>query len=236
MFRARVQASVGRLLAAVVALGVVACGGDEVKYEPRPGHSGPKASLPPVPNLPQQPTKNGDQYTVWGASFTLRSRVHQKEIKGKEITIAGYVVKTNLPDAPACAVHKGGKADPEGCQAPIPTFWLGDTKDADLKDTIRVVGWASNFAQLYDAIEHYHKNRKKEKVEPKTDTFLAIEIPNPIPVKGMKVAVTGKFGTTASAGSQGTVADPIMGVLGYQKMQVVENVEEVAILPGMKLR
>jgi hypothetical protein len=213
----------------------LACGPEKVKYTPLPAYSGQKASLPPVPNVTQKPEKAGDAYTVWGASYALRSRTKVKEVKGKEIKITGYVIKTNLADAPACAVHKAGKADPEGCKAPLPTFWLADSKDADVKDSIQVLGWASNFAQLYDAIEHYHKERKKDKVEPKTDTFLAVEIPNPLPVKGMKVTIEGNYNYSYNTAS-GTAADPIMGVLGYKKITYLEKVEEVALLPGMKLK
>ncbi len=218
-----------------VALSTAACGGEEVKYTPTPAYSGQKASLPAVPNVTQRPEKAGDAYTVWGASFALRSRLKNKEVKGKELKITGYVVKTNLPDAPACAVHKTGVADPEDCKAPLPTFWIGDTKDAELSDCIRVLGWASNFAQLYDAIELYHRNRGKEKQEAKMDTFLAVEIPNPIPVKGMKVTVTGTYGGTFNT-SSGTASDGIMGVLGYKSLEYLEKGEEEAILPGMKLR
>ena len=41
-------------LVAVFALG---CGGEEVKYEPRPAPSGAKANLPAVPNVPNKPIK-----------------------------------------------------------------------------------------------------------------------------------------------------------------------------------
>lgn len=226
------------LAGAIGLASVTACGNAEKdKYQPHPAYSGAKVNMPALPNLPQKPLKNGDVYTVWGASLTLRSRIHGKEIKGKEIKIAGYVVKTNLPDAPACAVHKGGKADPPDCKAPVPTFWLGDTADAPLDQCIQVMGFASNFAQIYDALEHYHKEAKakKDKIEPKMDTFWAVEIPNPLPVKGMKITLTADYGPTFSKTSQGAVADPIMGMLAFKKMEVTEKGAEEAILPGMKL-
>src|SRR5689334_861925 len=164
-------------LVAVFALG---CGGEEVKYEPRPAPSGAKANLPAVPNVPQKPIKAGDAYTVWGASYYLRSRVHHKEVNGKKLSLTGYISKTNLPQAPECAVHKAGKADPENCKPPIPTFWLCDTKEAPDSECIKVMGWASNFAQLYDAIEKYDKVKEGE--QPKElhqDTFWSTTIPYP---------------------------------------------------------
>ena len=47
-------------------------------------------------------------------------------VAGKDITITGYIVKTNLPEAPACAVHKTGKGDKEDCKAAVPAFWIAD--------------------------------------------------------------------------------------------------------------
>src|SRR5690606_9889823 len=102
----------------IAALSLTACGGDDAKYEPRPAHSGPKAALPPVPTLPKKPIKVGDAYTVFGASYSLRSRVYRKDVAGKKLSITGYITKTNWMDAPACAVHRGGKADPEDCKPP----------------------------------------------------------------------------------------------------------------------
>jgi hypothetical protein len=45
------------LVAGSLALG--ACGPDEVKYVPHPAYSGAKANVPPVPNVPKKPIKNG---------------------------------------------------------------------------------------------------------------------------------------------------------------------------------
>ena len=83
--------------------------------------------------------------------------MHRKEVAGKKLSLTGYITKTNLAEAPACAVHKGGKADPENCKPPIPAFWIGDTKDAPESETIKVMGWASNFAQIFDAITEFDK-------------------------------------------------------------------------------
>ena len=220
-------------LAAVLAMG---CGGDKIKYTPHTAPSGARASLPPVPNVPQKPIKTGDVYTVWGASYHLRNRVHHKEVADKPLKVTGYISKTNLPDAPVCAVHKTGKEDPEGCKPPIPTFWLCDTKEAPDSDCIRVLGWASNFAQLFDAVEAYEKDKKKDpkEQEARTDNFWGVKIPNPLPVKGAKVTVKGGYATTFTRATSGTVADPIMGLLTYDEIEVLEQGAEPATLPGMK--
>ena len=218
-------------LIATLALSVLGCENNEVKYQPRPASSGQKASLPPVPNVPKRPLKNGDAYTVWGASYSLRSRVLRKEVANKKISVTGFITKTNLPDAPECAVHKGGKEDPEDCVAPVPTFWLGATKDAKPEECIRVMGWASNFAQIYDTIEEIDK--KKEDAE-HLDTFWGVKTPIPLPAKGAKVTVTGPYSTTFTRGSVGTEADPIMGILTYEEIKVLAEAPEAATLPGMK--
>ncbi len=216
------------LLAVSLTLG---CGGEEVKYEPRPAHSGPKASLPAAPNVPKKPVKNGDAYTVWGASYSLRSRVHRKEVAGKKLTLVGYITKTNLADAPPCAVHKGGKADPENCKPPIPAFWIGDTKDAPLEESIKVMGWASNFAQVYDAIAEFDKGKEDAEY---SDTFWGVKIPNPLPAVGAKVSVTGTYSTTFTQSSTGAEANPVMGLLALQELKLLEDVEELSTLPGVK--
>lgn len=223
-----------QLLKASCLLGFVlplatACGGDEIKYEPKAAPS-VKVSLPAVPNVPQTPVKNGDDYTVWGASYYLRSQVHSKKVAGKKITIVGYITKTNLPDAPECAVHETGKGDPEGCRPPVPRFWLGDTKDAKDGDTIQVMGWASNYANIYDAIKEYDKKDP----EAYQDARLAVDIPNPIPNKGAKVRVTGQYGGTYTRHTTGVESDPIMGVLTYEKLEYIEPPAEPGRLPGMK--
>jgi hypothetical protein len=215
----------------VLCVGAVGCGSDDIKYEPKPAASGAKASLPPAANLPKRPMKNGEAWTVWGASYSLRSRVHKKDVQGKRLAIQGYIVKSNMADAPECAVHKGGKADPEDCKPPVPAFWIGDTKDAAEADCIKVMGWASNFAQIYDAIAEFDKG--KENAE-HLDSFWGVKVPNPLPAVGAKVTVTGIYGTTFSKASSGAEADPFMGVIDFQEMSVQEPATELATLPGVK--
>src|SRR6185369_8039578 len=147
----------------------------------------------PVPTLPLRAIRTGeDDYTVWGASFTLRSEAHRAELHDGSIRLVGYITRTNLPDAPRCAVHRSGKADPESCRAPVPTFWLGDSKDAAEADSIKVMGWASNYVQIYEAMLHYDDPRQKE---PYFDVFWGVALPNPLPVAGARVRLEGRYST-----------------------------------------
>lgn len=216
---------------------LTACGRDEIKYEPVKPVTGVSVSLPSVPTVPDKPVKDGDAYTVWGASYALRNRVHTKEVADTKITLVGYIVKTNLEDAPECAVHKAGKADPEGCRAPIPTFWIADSKDADVKDAIKVMGFASNYAQLYDAIKEFDSGKKKD-LEPGeaeySDQVWGVPIPNPLPAKGAKAKVTGTYSVNFTMSSGGAEADPIMGILTYGGIEYLEKAPELATLPGIK--
>jgi hypothetical protein len=224
------SAAISTLISALC-LGAFGCGQEEVKYEPRPASSGAKASLPPAANLPKRPLKNGDAWTVWGASYSLRSRVHRKDVAGKRLSIQGYIVKSNMTDAPECAVHKAGKADPENCKAPVPAFWIGDTKDAAEADSIKVMGWASNFAQIFDAIDEFDKGKENTEYN---DSNWGVKVPNPLPAVGAKVTVTGQYGVSFSKASSGAEADPFMGVLDFQEMTVQEPAPALATLPGKK--
>jgi hypothetical protein len=224
------SAAISTLISALC-LGALGCGQDEVKYEPRPASSGAKASLPPAANLPKRPLKNGEAWTVWGASYSLRSRVHRKEVASKRLSIQGYIVKSNMTDAPECAVHKAGKADPENCKAPVPAFWIGDTKDATEADSIKVMGWASNFAQIFDAIDEFDKGKENAEYN---DSNWGVKVPNPLPAVGAKVTVTGQYGVSFSKASSGAEADPFMGVLDFQEMTVQEPAPALATLPGKK--
>jgi hypothetical protein len=211
---------------------IAGCGQTEEPYKPTPAYSGRKAGLPPVPALPNKPIKVGDVYTVYGATHHLRSRVHNPEVNGKDVTLAGYIVKTNLPDAPECAVHKTGKGDKDDCKAPVPAFWIADEK-GDEKNAIKVMGWASNYAQIFDAIQKYSVKSKKEP-EPVKDEFWAVDVPNPIPNVGAKVQVTGNFAVSFTKATTGVETDPTHGILTYAKLTYVEPPPEPGVLPGMK--
>ena len=135
-------------MAAVTQLVILTGCGDSAKpYSPKPAWSGTPVALPDVPTIPARPVKVGDAYTVWGASHHLRSIVHVDDVKNKDISIIGWVVKTNFADAPACAVHPTGKADPDGCNPPVPAFWIADEK-GDTKNAMKDVAIRDNIELL----------------------------------------------------------------------------------------
>ena len=211
------------------------CGPTDEPYKPTPAFSGRKANLPAVPSLPNKPIKVGDGYTVYGAMHHLRSRVHNPDVNAKDLNITGYIVKTNLGEAPPCAVHKTGKGDKDDCKAPIPAFWIADEK-GDEKNAIKVMGWASNFAQIFDAVEKYSKppSKNPKDNEPVKDEFWAVDIPNPIPNVGAKVTVSGNFAVSFTKSTSGVETDPTHGIMTYAKLNYVEPPPEPGTLPGMK--
>jgi len=225
----------GRTVAVAAALvACTACGPEEKPYEAKAAISGRKASLPAVPTLPQKNKKQGDAYTIWGVTHDLRSRVHFETVNGKQISIVGYVVKTNYAEAPACAVHKTGKGDPADCKAPVPSFSIADDK-GETKEMIQVMGWASNYAQLFSMIEAIDKAAKGKEGEVKlADEFWGADLPNPIPNLGAKVKVTGTYGITFTKATSGAAADPKHGIMTAEKIEFLEPPTEKAYLPGMK--
>jgi len=231
--RSTLRSGLTVLAVSVFALG---CGGNDEPYKPAPAWSGRAPSLPVPPQLNIGPIKVGDAYTIAGASHHLRSRIHDKEVTTKPITIQGYIVEENISSAPSCAVHKVGKKDPDDCNSEIPSFWIADTKGAG-KDAprIRVLGWAKNFATVYEAMEKY-KNLKEVKDPAKDlykDEIWSVDVPFPLPAVGAKVKITGKYGFTFSKSSTGLVSDPVNGVITYEKMEVVEPAtEKVAFKNG----
>ncbi|HEU5075734.1 MAG TPA: hypothetical protein VFU02_16190, partial [Polyangiaceae bacterium] len=194
--------------------------------EPGPP-GGPAAnSAPELPAVEprRQALKSGEAYTVWGLSYSLRSRQHREAVTREPVVVSGYVVATNLSSAPACAVHPGGIADPEDCSAPMPAFWLGDRPNAPVGECVKVMGFASNYAQIYDAIQAMDRG------EQYLDAFWGVEIPNPLPAAGARVAVTGKFGTTFSMAASGSEVDETMGIVTFRSMQTLEPANELATL------
>lgn len=208
-----------------------ACEEDEV-YAPRPAPTD-KVSLPAVPALPSRPVKVGADYTVFGATHALASRVDPGEVTMKEIAIVGYIVESNLAAAPACALHKTGQKDPEGCRAEIPTFAIADTKDARDERKIRVMGWASNWANVFEANRLY-KDAKAAPAVMHKDAIWAVDVPYPLPAVGAKVRVRGRYGRTFTKASSGVVSDPVDGILTYDAMDVLEAAPERAKLGGAK--
>jgi len=222
-------------LAMLAGLPLAGCGDSkEGAYTPKPPASGKAANLPSVPTLPQKPKKVGDSYTVWGAIHDMRSRVHSAKILEKEITLTGYIVKTNLPDAPPCAIHKTGKKDGKECEAnppPIPVFWIADEKGASEKDAIQVMGFARNFAILYDALEKYKRANNKDVVK---DDVWGVDVPNPLPSKDAKVKVVGTYSTSFTKAASGAEANPMTGILAFKSMQYLEPAPTPGTLPGVK--
>jgi hypothetical protein len=219
----------------VAALGAGCSSGADEPYKPTPEWSGRKPSLPPPPTLNAAPIKAGEAYTIFGASHHLRSRMHEKDVTKNNITIQGWIVEENISDAPKCAIHKVGKKDPDDCppagQPPIeiPSFWIADEKGAGKdKPRIRVLGWAKNYATVFEAMEKY-KNLKEVKDPAKDllkDEIWSVDVPFPLPAVGAKVKVTGKYGFVFTKASTGLVSDPINGVMTYEKMEVVEAAPE----------
>lgn len=207
----------------------VVAGVEVALVEPCPSTAPGTGAAPELPtvDLRRQLVKSDEGYTVWGLGYSLRSRQHKRGVTRDPVVVAGYVVATNLASAPRCAVHPTGVADPEDCTAPVPAFWIGDRPDAAISDSLKVMGFASNYAQLYDAIHAFDRG------EQAFDAFWGQEIPNPLPAVGAKVSVTGKFGPTFAMSWSGTETDETMGILTFQSMQTLEPAAELATLPGV---
>ena len=199
--------------------------------EPCPPAAPAPGEVPRLPSvkLERQTLGDGIAFTVWGLGFHLRSRQLRDQVTGRPISVTGYVVASNLASAPKCVVHAGGIADPEDCSAPVPAFWLGDTPNAPLDETVKVMGFASNYAQIYDAIHEFDRGGG-----PFVDTYWGQEIPNPLPAVGAKVTLSGNYGTTFSGASSGSESDDTMGIFTYRSMETLEPATELATLPGVK--
>jgi hypothetical protein len=172
--------------------------------------------------------KTGDGYTVYGAVHQLRSLLHNKDVTAQPITIVGYIVDSNIPRAPDCAVHKTGKADPEGCTPEVPSFWIADDKGNTKGPKIRAVGWARNFAVVFDAMKEYKKVKPGEQPkEPVTDDMLNVPVPFPLPAVGAKVKLTGAYNIAKTVVSD-MVSEPAGGVITPTKIDVLEPAPEIA--------
>ena len=243
-FGRSVLASASRASFVAVALGMMAtstsllaagCGNTDEGYKTPPNETydgGKKAALPPVPTLPATPLKSEGSYTIYGASHHLRSPIHNKEVTGAPITIVGYIVDTNIPRAPVDCQHASKKEDGPGCKNPeIPSFWIADSKDAknDPKaPKIRVVHWATNYSNVFDAITAYDKLKDGAKPdEAVNDPKLNVDLPFPLPAPGAKVKVTGKYNTSGRNGGP-LLSDPVNGVLELDKMETLEKAPEKA--------
>jgi hypothetical protein len=222
-----------RTLGTVGLLGATtACGGEsDNPYKPQPAWSGKAASLPTPPSLPTTPIKSGDAYTVYGAVHQLRSLTHAKDVTAPPaLSIVGYIVDSNIPRAPDCAIHKTGKQDPEGCSPEVPSFWIADDKGNTKGPKIRIVGWARNFAVVYDAMVAYKKIKPGEQPTEKqavTDDMLNVTVPFPLPAVGAKVKLTGAYNVGKNVVSE-MVSEPSGGVMALQKLEVLEPAPDLA--------
>jgi hypothetical protein len=210
-------------------LAAAACGRDENPYKPSPAWSGKHASLPAPLAPPNNPIKAGDAYTIYGAIHQLRSLIHSKEVTAQPITVVGYVVDSNIPRAPDCAIHKTGKKDPDNCTPEVPSFWIADNKGDTKGPKIRVVGWARNFAVIYDAMIAYRKVKPGEQPPDGgvSDDMLNVLVPFPLPSVGEKVRVTGAYNVAKVVVSD-MVSEPAGGVIAYNKVEQVEAAPEPA--------
>jgi hypothetical protein len=190
-------------------------------------YAGRAPELPPVPDVPDGPKKIGDAYTVFGAAHALRSRFESRDVTAKEIAIVGFIADSNLASAPKCALHKTGQKDPEGCVTEIPSFVLADSKDGKTGPRIKVLGWASNFAAVFDANALYAKGKPAKAY---LDERWMVEVPYPLPAVGAKVKVTGRYGFMFTKSSTGVVADPRTGVMTYARLEVLEPAAQPAKL------
>jgi hypothetical protein len=259
----RIQFGLAFVLIAAASSG---CGNPDKPYEKKPDYKGKAAAVPEPPNLPQLNRKDGDNWTIAGLTHDIRSEVHHADVNEKKLTAVGYIVKTNLVPCkdpttmdggkencvPECAVP-GSKShpeknaqglasgDPEGCKAPVPTFWIADKAGDAAGETIQVMGWATNFTNIHDAIVAWDKEGKDKHEDKKwqgenlTDKSSNILIPFPLPAVGAKVKVSGFYADTASTAS-GLIADPLHGIIKYESMEYVEPAPELANLPTMKPR
>lgn len=200
----------------------------------KPPYSGAKPVLPPPAAYAAAPLKVGDAYTVRGAMRRLRSRAFSDEVVGKRITIIGWIVKTNYDAAPACALHRTGKGDPPDCRAPVPSFSIADEK-GELTDAMDVMGWASNFAQIFTLVEAIQRAPAGKSAAVRLDDeFWGTPLPNPVPSVGARVKVTGSYGITFTKATGGAAADAKHGILTADRIEMLEPAPQAAVLPGRK--
>lgn len=168
------------------------------------------------------------RFTVQEASCLLHDESIRPGFFEKPISITGYVIATNLPDAPKCAVHGPKEFDPEDCYPPVPLFWLGNTRNATREGSIQVVGWASGFAQVVGAIDQYSTAGASSTY---VDVYWGKPIPNPIPAVGAWVTVVGIYGVTTNFPMRGVDTNAGMGILTYSNMTTAQPSQSPAVLP-----
>src|SRR4029077_15506827 len=115
------------------------------------------------------------------------------------------------------------------CTPEVPSFWIADNKGDTKGPKIRVVGWARNFAVIYDAMVAYKKLKPGE--EPKDggvmDDMLNVVLPFPLPAVGEKRRGTGAYNVAKVVVSD-MVSEPTGGVIAYSKIDQLEAAPEAA--------
>ena len=186
-------------------------------YEPHPAWAGRPAAIEDPPTIPADAQRVGDAYTIYGALRALHA-IDSHELLAHDITVVGFIVDTNIARAPKCALHHTGHADPEGCVTEIPTFTISD--DAHARPDaprIRVMGWASNFSNVFEA---QLKDRAHD-TSRLLDELWATEIPRPLPSVGAKVKLTGTYGVSFTKSSSGLESDPRSGVFTVKRTEYI---------------
>ena len=91
-----------------------------------------------------------------------------------------------------------------------------------------MVGWARNFAVIYDAMTAYGKLKAGDQPkEPINDDILNVALPFPLPSIGAKVKITGAYNVAKTVVSD-MVSEPQGGVIALQKMDTLEPAPEAA--------
>jgi hypothetical protein len=189
--------------------------------------SGTPVDIPDPPALSNAPRKIGDAFTVAGAVHALQSRYENKQV-ARPISIVGVIVDSNLASAPKCALHRTGKRDPDDCVTEIPSFTIADARDGS-SPRIRVLGWARNFAVVFDANQQYRGKTTAPSPLVHDDVW-NVDVPFPLPAPGAKVKVTGRYGFAFTRSSTGIVADPATGVFTVDRVETLETAPKPAQL------
>jgi hypothetical protein len=205
----------------------------EPAYIPATGPSPSAPRLPRVPDLPEAVTRDGDAFTVAGAVHAHRSRFEADAVDGKDVRIVGFIVDENASSAPRCAVHRTGKKDPEGCRPEIPSFTLADTPSpAPDAPRLRVLGWASSFAQIVEA--QLADAAMPAGASPKRlrqDDLWGLPLPHPLPAVGARVKVTGRLAATFTLSTGGIEQDAVNGLVTYRALETISPAPKPLALP-----
>ncbi|MGZ3418734.1 MAG: hypothetical protein ACXWUG_30815 [Polyangiales bacterium] len=230
--------------------------GEKLKYKPEPAYSGAKASIPPVPKIPDTASfKTGSNWTVYGLQHQLNNPRHRAEVDGKPAVIEGYVVDIYRPKEPAgkegCIYPQkkhpptSKEPTPKGIDcAPVkyepPHFYIADSKDEkNPAKMITVMGYASSYIQQQMARDEYKKkNLDAAKIAALKDDekYMDNNYSSQItilgePRVGAKVIVSGQFGAKYQEGQGGTRTSPygIVDVTSHKKGKIdyKEGSEEI---------